>query len=105
MFKSALLTLNSIKSININRIGSSGSILLKTLISTATASNTKSVNNNVPKSKFLEINLYTSVCVERLPIITCDMNELEQRYSNLINEINIKKSYLSNHELRHLRDV
>lgn len=33
------------------------------------------------------------------------MNDLENRYSNLINEINIRRSLLSNHELRHIKDL
>ena len=49
--------------------------------------------------------LHASVCIERMPIITCDMDKLEKRYSNLINELNIKKSLLSDHELRHLKDI
>lgn len=40
-----------------------------------------------------------------MPIITGDMDQLEKRYSNLINELNIKKSLLSDHELRHLKDL
>ena len=50
-------------------------------------------------------SLFVSVCVERMPVITGEMDELEKRYSNLINEINVKKSVLSNHELRHLKDL
>jgi hypothetical protein len=49
--------------------------------------------------------LCASVCIERVPIITCDMDKLEKRYSNLINELNIRKSLLSDHELRHLKDL
>lgn len=52
-----------------------------------------------------DTKLYASVCVERMPVITCDMNDLENRYSNLINEINVRRSLLSNHELRHLKDL
>ncbi len=103
MLKSTFLTINSFKCIS--RIEPFGSIFLKNLSSTATASSTLSANDDTVKNKNLKVRLFTSVCVERLPIITCDMNELEQRYSNLINEINIRKSYLSNHELRHLKDM
>ena len=62
---------------------------------------TKEASNPVNKAS----NLYASVCIERLPIITCDMNDLEQRYSNLINSINIRKSLLSDHEIRNLKDL
>lgn len=51
------------------------------------------------------IRLHASVCIERMPVITCEMNDLEKRYSNLINQINVRKSLLSNHELRHKRDL
>ena len=57
------------------------------------------------KSKQRIIRLYASVCVERMPVITCEMNDLEKRYSNLINQINVRKSLLSNHELRHKKDL
>lgn len=33
------------------------------------------------------------------------MDKLEKRYSNLINELNVRKSLLSDHELRHLKDL
>lgn len=33
------------------------------------------------------------------------MNDLENRYSSLINELNVRKSLLSDHELRHLKDL
>jgi len=56
-------------------------------------------------SKPIAWTLFASVCIERTPIITCDKNELENRYFNLINEINIRKSLLSDHELRHLKDL
>jgi large subunit ribosomal protein L46 len=52
-----------------------------------------------------QIKLFAAVCVERTPVITCDMNDLENRYSNLINEINVRRSLLSSHELRHLKDL
>jgi hypothetical protein len=51
------------------------------------------------------VRLFASVCIERMPIITCDMNDIEKRYSDLINQINVKKSLLSDHELRHLKDL
>lgn len=63
-----------------------------------------SESSTTPKTP-IKWNLFASVCIERMPIITCDMNDLEKRYSNLINELNIRKSLLSDHELRHLKDL
>ena len=83
------------------------SVLIKSLsTSTSTTTTTNADLNSgskpvVPRSA----SLFVSVCVERMPVITGEMDELEKRYSNLINEINVKKSVLSNHELRHLKDL
>lgn len=52
-----------------------------------------------------KVRLFASVCIERMPVITCDANDLEKRYLSLINEMNIRNSYLSDHELRHIRDI
>ena len=58
----------------------------------------------VDKNKRI-VRLHASVCIERMPVITCEMNDLEKRYSNLINQINVRRSLLSNHELRHKKDL
>jgi len=71
-------------------------------------STSSSWSNKAEEAKHKEekpVRLYASVCIERMPIITCDMNDIEKRYSDLINQINVKKSLLSNHELRHLKDL
>jgi len=72
-----------------------------------------SINSKINSSSSIKENskspiawdLFASVCIERMPIITCDMNDLENRYSNLINELNIRNSLQSDHELRHLKDL
>lgn len=75
------------------------------MLSTVALNENAKVSNQSNDSANKTVNLYASVCVERMPVITCDMNDLEKRYSNLINEINIRRSLLSNHELRHLKDL
>lgn len=75
----------------------------KGFLSYSTKTTPEASSKNSPANK--ASNLYASVCIERLPIITCDMNDLEQRYSNLINSINIRKSLLSDHEIRNLKDL
>ncbi|CAF0805276.1 unnamed protein product [Brachionus calyciflorus] len=89
LVKKSRFILNSIFGLNIN-----GKKFLGTV-----------VDSKTEPLKALSTKLYASVCVERMPIITCDMNDLENRYSNLINEINVRRSLLSNHELRHLKDL
>jgi len=71
-----------------------------------TTQTTQTTNGNSSGGEpALKKRIFASLCIERMPVITCDMNELEQRYSTLINEINVRRSYLSNHELRHLADL
>lgn len=59
----------------------------------------------IDNKKSFKTRIFASVCIERMPVITCDMNDLEKRYLNLINEMNIRNSYLSDHELRHIKDM
>lgn len=68
-------------------------------------SKTPSNSGNTPTASNLKARLFASVCIERMPVITCDANDLEKRYLNLINEMNIRNSYLSDHELRKLKDM
>lgn len=76
----------------------------KTKLNPAAAAELSNVGGDQSSSK-RAIRLHASVCIERMPVITCEMNDLEKRYSNLINQINVRKSLLSNHELRHKRDL
>lgn len=76
--------------------------LLKNFSINSKLSNTSTSNSYKQLTKW---NLFASVCIERMPVITCDVNDLENRYSNLINELNVRKSLLSDHELRHLKDL
>lgn len=117
--KLSVLLTNSIECIGTGNKYSTATAILQNI-----SSNTTSSENNADKasSQALKngskpatkpnglannkpVRLFTSVCIERMPVITSDMNDLEKRYSHLINEINIRKSYLSNHELRHLKDL
>lgn len=42
--------------------------------------------------------LATAVCVERYPVITQEMNEIEKKYNDLMTKIEIENSLLSSHE-------
>jgi large subunit ribosomal protein L46 len=48
--------------------------------------------------------LVAAAIVQRFPIITAEMNEIEKRYADFTNKRNVDNSYLSDHELRHLKD-
>ena len=47
----------------------------------------------------------SAVCLERMPIITQNMTELEKEYSKTMIMIEREKSLLSDHTLRHLEDM
>jgi hypothetical protein len=49
--------------------------------------------------------ILAATCVERMPVISSDMNEIETRYSQNINKRDVENSYKSDHELRHLSDM
>lgn len=46
-------------------------------------------------------DLYSAVCVERKPIITPELNELEKEFKQLLSELEFEKSLKSAHEVRH----
>ncbi|KAI5636135.1 39S mitochondrial ribosomal protein l46 domain-containing protein [Phthorimaea operculella] len=49
-------------------------------------------------------DIVTGVCVERLPVVTPPMNEIQKKYKNLLSTVEIEKSLKSDHELRHEQD-
>jgi hypothetical protein len=49
--------------------------------------------------------LMSAVCLERLPVITQDMNPTEKEMSGLYRQMDYEYSCLSDHELRHAEDL
>ena len=49
-------------------------------------------------------DLYASVCLERKPLITQEMNPLEKKYAQFLAEYEFESSKKSDHELRHEND-
>lgn len=48
--------------------------------------------------------LHSAVCLQRHPVITTELNELEKNYKNYLNEVEIDQSLLSDHELQIISD-
>nr|XP_021182299.2 39S ribosomal protein L46, mitochondrial [Helicoverpa armigera] len=49
-------------------------------------------------------DIVTGVCVERLPVVTPPLNEMQKKYKDLLNTLEIEKSMKSAHEIRHEQD-
>ncbi|XP_066594481.1 large ribosomal subunit protein mL46 [Prorops nasuta] len=45
-------------------------------------------------------DLYSGICIERQPVITAPMKEIELQFSNLLKQIEFENSLKSDHELR-----
>ncbi|XP_068632758.1 large ribosomal subunit protein mL46 [Battus philenor] len=49
-------------------------------------------------------DIVTGVCVERLPVVTPPLNDIQKRYKELLWTIEVEKSLKSDHEIRHEND-
>lgn len=49
-------------------------------------------------------DIVTGVCVERLPVVSPPLNEIQKRYKDLLYTLEIEKSMKSDHEIRHEND-
>ncbi|CAH0581394.1 unnamed protein product [Chrysodeixis includens] len=49
-------------------------------------------------------DIVTGVCVERLPVVTPPLNEIQKKYKDLLYTLEIEKSMKSAHEIRHEND-
>lgn len=49
-------------------------------------------------------DLYTSVCLERKPVITPALNALETQFQDYLSHVEFEHSLKSDHEIRHEND-
>lgn len=54
---------------------------------------------------FTQWDLVGGICLERKPVITQELTPLEKRYLEFLRQLETEKSYLSDHELRHKKDL
>ncbi|XP_067351160.1 39S ribosomal protein L46, mitochondrial isoform X2 [Channa argus] len=64
-------------------------------------SQAKSVTEKAPSPW----TLMAAVCLQRLPVISADLNPIEQQFRHMLQQIELEKSLLSEHELRLLEDA
>lgn len=50
-------------------------------------------------------DIMAGICLQRKPVITKSLTDLEVKYLNILQEIELEKSLKSEHELRHDKDV
>lgn len=50
-------------------------------------------------------DIMAGICLQRKPIITKTLTDIEVNYLKMLQEIELEKSLKSDHELRHMRDV
>ncbi|XP_074646281.1 large ribosomal subunit protein mL46-like [Tubulanus polymorphus] len=60
------------------------------------------VTDEAPVQKW---KLCSAVCVERYPVITAPMNTLETKCAELMSQLELENSVLSNHEIQHKEDL
>lgn len=49
--------------------------------------------------------VWSAVCLQRLPVVSRTLTPLEQRWSAMLAQVELERSFLSLHEMRHLADL
>lgn len=49
-------------------------------------------------------DLYTSICLERKPIVTPQLNSVESQFRDYLSQVEFEHSLKSDHEIRHEND-
>ncbi|CAF1324175.1 unnamed protein product [Adineta steineri] len=69
----------------------------------ANASTNTQTSSSIKSEKIPQIKV--ALCIQRYAHLSPEMNPLEQDYTNLLTQIETENSYLSDHELRHKREI
>lgn len=49
-------------------------------------------------------DIVTGVCIERLPVVTHPLNDIQKKYKDMLATMEIEKSFKSAHELKREQD-
>jgi hypothetical protein len=82
----------------------SSSIARRLVIANAsTNAQTSSSSSTIKSEKVPQIKV--ALCIQRYAHLSPEMSQLEKDYTNLLTELETENSYLSDHELRHKREM
>lgn len=65
----------------------------------------KNIYNRMYSTKQIKWDIMAGICLQRKPVITKSLTDIEVNYQNILREIEYEKSLKSDHELRHLQDL
>lgn len=65
----------------------------------------KNIYSRVYSTKQLQWDIMAGICLQRKPVITKSLTDIEVKYQNILREIEFEKSLKSDHELRHSMDL
>lgn len=65
----------------------------------------KTIYNRMYSTKQVKWDIMAGICLQRKPVITKSLTDIEVKFQNILQEIEFEKSLKSDHELRHNKDV
>ncbi len=72
----------------------------------AKASTNVEVSSSSPTIKSEKLpQIKVALCIQRYPHLSPEMNQLEKDYTDLLAQLEVENSYLSDHELRHKSEM
>lgn len=65
----------------------------------------KFFNRRMYSTKHVQWDIMAGICLQRKPVITKSLSDIEVKYQTILQEIEFERSLKSDHELRHDKDV
>lgn len=65
----------------------------------------KTIYNRMYSTKQAKWDIMAGICLQRKPVITKSLTDIEVKFQNILRDIEFEKSLKSDHELRHDKDV
>lgn len=75
------------------------------IIASKTCLSSQSSTKVSPILQPMQWRIMSAVCIERKPVLTQEMTEMEKKFSAMLTKLENERSMLSDHELRHKEDM